>query len=62
MEIEIGLDRNYYTFVVNDTFAHAADLIHHISTGQTVASEESQVEARRVAKQIVIDTKAYLAK
>lgn len=61
MEIETALQRNYYTFIVNDTFTHTADKIHQISTANSAVSDQSQAEARALAEQLLADTKAYIA-
>ena len=59
-EISTALERDYYTFVVNDTFMHAAHRIDDIIRGEA-KDVEDQAAARAVAKELLEDTKTYLA-
>ncbi|HET8991940.1 MAG TPA: hypothetical protein VFN31_02820 [Candidatus Saccharimonadales bacterium] len=58
-EVSIALDRNFYCFIVNDTFVKTATKVDDIAHGQVISTEE-QAAARKVAKQLIADTKAYL--
>lgn len=59
-ELTIGLDRDYYRFVVNNTFMHTAKAVDDlIMLG--VQSEELQIDGRRVAEELLRDTTKYLA-
>lgn len=59
-ELTIGLDRDYYRFVVNNTFMHTAQAVDDlIMLG--VQSEELQIDGRRTAQELLRDTAKYLA-
>ena len=59
-ELTIGLDREYYHFVVNNTFMHTAKAVDElIMDGKQ--SEELQIDGRRVAEELLRDTTKYLA-
>lgn len=60
MELETALARDYYEFVINDTFVHAAERIHKLCTNQEGLSEHEQAEGRQLAEQLLADTKAHL--
>lgn len=59
-ELEVALDRDYYRFVVNDTFVRTAAGINAMII-DGVRSEEHQAEGKAVAKQLLADTKAHLS-
>lgn len=59
-EISTALERDYYTFIVNDTFMHAAHRVDEIIRGNTTDAED-QDAAKAVAKELLEDTKKYLA-
>lgn len=60
-EIETALSRDFYTYVVNDTFTHTAQRVDEfITTGSM--SDQTQAEAIAVARKLLADTKAHLAK
>ncbi len=59
-EISRALDRDYYTFVVNDTFMLTAKRVDIIIREHAV-TDESQHQAKEVAKQLLADTKHFLA-
>lgn len=59
-EINRALERNYYQFIVNDTYMHASKHIDTmVMTNQRDA--EKQAAARQVAAEILQDTEQYLA-
>lgn len=60
-EISVALDRNYYCFIVNDTFVKTAAKVDAIAHGQVLNQDEQEAD-RLLAKQLIADTKAYLAK
>jgi guanylate kinase len=60
MEIDTALDRDYYTFVVNDTFMQATKRVDSIIRGHA-ADAEQQAAAKDVARQLREDTKQFLA-
>lgn len=58
MEIEMALTRDYYIFVVNNTYMQLAKRMHAIITeGQAVDQEQG----RKLAEQLLIDIKQHLA-
>jgi len=61
MEIGTALSRDYYTFVVNDTFMHATERVDRIIRGRQVESVEDQVYAQGIAEQLLVDTQRFLA-
>jgi len=58
-ELTIALDRDYYRFVVNDTFMHTARAMDAMIL-EGKRSDEHQAEGVRVATQLLADTKAFL--
>lgn len=58
-EIVTALDRDFYTFVINDTFAHAARHVDALIHGKTDTPEDQEA-ARMVAREILDDTQKYL--
>jgi len=58
-EITTALEKDYYKFIVNDTFIKTAARIDDIIDGNS-ASLGDQAEARSIAKQLILDTQAYL--
>lgn len=59
-EIEIALQRDYYQFIVNDTFVHTAQAIHELASS-SVHDEAIDTRSREVAAQLLEDTRQYLA-
>lgn len=59
-EITTGLQRDYYCFIVNDTFSHAAKRIDQIIQKNNM-DKRLQDEAKILAQEILKDTQAYLA-
>lgn len=59
-EITIALSRDYYRFVVNNTFKQTTQTVHEMIT-QGHYSEELQEHGLEVARQLLLDTKAHLA-
>lgn len=59
-EIATALERDYYTFVVNDTFVHAATRIDNAIRGDG-SQVDDQETAKAVARELVEDTQAHLA-
>jgi guanylate kinase len=59
-EITIALQRDYYHFVVNDTFAHTAERINKMSLQHIQQTEADQAAGRKVAQQLLADTQEYL--
>ena len=59
-EITTGLERDYYVFVVNDTFSHAAERVDNIVRFNKTPDEEYQAFARQTAEQLVVDIKSHL--
>jgi guanylate kinase len=59
-EITTALERDYYQFVVNDTFAHTARRIDAIIR-ENARDAESQSAAKAVAAELLVETKAHLA-
>jgi guanylate kinase len=59
-EITTALEREYYCFLVNDTYVHAAK---HIDAMVESGDYDHQLEqaARETAREILADTQAYLA-
>lgn len=57
-EIRMALDREYYQFVVNDTFKHTTKKAEEIITGHT--DVEEQERSKQVAKELLADTERYL--
>ena len=60
-ELTIALDRDYYTFVVNDTFMDTAKTIDDLATGVTKQTAEQQTYGRNVARQLLADTTNHLS-
>ena len=60
-EITTGLNRDYYKFIVNDTFVKTADRIDAIIAGQ-ISVLDDQLNAKAIAKQLIVDTQLYLNK
>jgi guanylate kinase len=58
-EIVTALDRDYYTFVVNDTFAHTARRIDGIIREHTTDAD-AQAGAQSLARELLADTRRYL--
>ncbi|MDB5170264.1 MAG: guanylate kinase [Candidatus Saccharibacteria bacterium] len=58
-ELTMALDRDYYRFVVNDTFVHTAAGINKM-TLENARSEKHQAEGIAVAQQLLTDTKKFL--
>ena len=59
-EITAALERDFYQFVVNDTFRHTANRVDALI--QSGVSEDSeQAAAQEVARQVLNDTKQYLS-
>ena len=59
-ELTVGLARDYYTFVVNDTFMHTSRYVDAIVRDRLV-DDKAQTEAKEVARQLLTDTKQFLA-
>jgi guanylate kinase len=59
-EITIALERDYYCFMVNDTFVQTAHKIDAVVTTKANDSVD-QEHGRTVAQQLLADTKAHLA-
>ena len=59
MEINRALDRDFYYFVINDKAAETARQIHELVTQNVRESDDN--EARAAARQLLTDTKAFLA-
>ncbi len=59
-EISTALSREYYTFIVNDTFIHTTQRVDQIIREQR-SGVEDQVYAQGVAEQLLIDTQHFLA-
>lgn len=59
-EITTALERDYYTFVVNDTFMHAAARIDDIIRGDGKGGDD-QDTAEALARELLRDTKDHLA-
>lgn len=60
-EIETALERDFYTFVINDTFVHTARRVNEFIMNGAI-SDQTQDEAIAVAQQLLADTRAHLAK
>jgi guanylate kinase len=60
-EITLALTKDYYRFVVNDTFRHTASRVNDMIL-QDAFSAADQAAGIAVAQQLLADTKAYLAK
>jgi len=58
-EITTALERDYYQFVVNDTFAHTARRIDAMIR-EHILDAESQAAAKVVAAQLLAETKQHL--
>jgi len=58
-EITTALDRDYYTFVVNDTFMRTAKQVDAVIREHAV-DREGQAEAKAVARQLLADTQQFL--
>ena len=59
-EITTGLERDYYVFVVNDTFSHAAERIDNIVRFGKLPDADYAATARQTAEQLVVDIKSHL--
>lgn len=59
-EIEIALNRDYYWFVVNDTYTHTAKEIDQMIQVHRTSSE-AQAHGRQVAEEVLRDIKKHLA-
>lgn len=59
-EITRALNRDYYTFVVNDTYMQTTKQVDDIIRHRTVEGK-SQAEARELARRLLVDTKHFLA-
>jgi len=59
-EITTALDRDYYVFVVNDTFMQTTKLVNAIIHDHTI-DEEAQRVAKETARQLLVDTEQFLA-
>lgn len=59
-EIATALDRDYYTFIVNDTFVHAAARIDDAIRGDG-NQVDNQDAAKLLARELLRDTENYLA-
>jgi guanylate kinase len=59
-EISTALKRDYFCFLVNDTYVHAAK---HIDDIMTTGEYDPKAEkaAREIAREVLADTEAYLA-
>jgi len=57
-EITTALERDYYHFVVNETFKHTARDIYALSSVHNLPDDS---HARTVARQLLADTQAFLA-
>ena len=60
-EIDTALNRNYYHFIINDTFVKTATKVDQIARGQVIDTND-QTSAKELAKQLLADTKEYLLK
>lgn len=60
-EITVALERDFYQFVVNDTFMQTTRQIDALVKGEP-RPEESQAKGIAVARQLLAETQAYLAK
>jgi len=60
VELTTGLQRDYYRFIVNDTFTHAAKRIDQMIDDDYI-DPEYQAQAKELAAEILADTKKYLA-
>lgn len=60
-EIETALQRDYYQFIINDTFAHTAERIRDITKHDIPIDAALQAAGRQVAERLLTDTKAFLA-
>lgn len=60
-ELTVALHKDYYRFVVNDTFMHTAKRVNDMIL-QEAFSDADQAEGMAVAKQLLADTATYLAK
>lgn len=58
-EITTALDRDFYTFVVNDTFARSARYVDELIRGVTKEAL-GQESMRALARELVDDTRRYL--
>ncbi len=59
-EITMALDKDYYHFVINDTFAHTARRIDAIIRDHADDGED-QVAAKKVAQELLSETRQYLS-
>lgn len=59
-ELTIALDRDYYQFVVNDTFMDTAEAVEKLVAGEPRAAG-AQAHGQAVAERLLVDTKAHLA-
>lgn len=58
-EISTALERDYYIFIVNDTFAHTAKHIDDMAANKHV-DKAVQAAARAVAQEVLEETKKHL--
>jgi guanylate kinase len=59
IEIKTALERDYYVFVLNDTFMQTAKQVDTIIQERT-STTESQEKAKAVARQLLADTQRFL--
>lgn len=59
-ELSIALERDYYRFVVNDTFKHTAVAVDAMIR-EHASSAEQQAHGLEVAQSLLAETQAYLA-
>jgi hypothetical protein len=59
-EISTALENDYFYFVVNDTYKHAAKHIDEV-VRSGVRDEAAEKQARESAKELLEETKRYLA-
>jgi guanylate kinase len=61
MEITTALDRDFYVFIVNDTFIQTAKQVDAIIRGYDVMDDAAQAKAKEVARQLLRDTQQFMA-
>lgn len=59
-EITLALSRDYYRFIVNDTFMQTAAAVNAMIM-HNARSEEHQAHGRQVAEQVLADTQRFLS-
>ena len=59
-ELQIALDRDYFTFVVNNTFKHTAETVDMLITNKQESYELQHQNGRAVAEQLLADTTEHL--